>query len=110
MKSSYAVVLVVHSALQEEFSKWMKEDHVRKIANTGLFANITCLPAEDKDADGNITNIFIYRAKTPESLMAYQEKDQPGLKTEFLEKWADPLKDGLIKVIVRVEGEEENLF
>ena len=86
----YNVTVNINPEVEEDWKRWMKDDHIQKVIDTGKFYDFRFLKLlnEHPDADG-ITYAIQYFAKSLGDIEDYLENDADKLKKDHFEKFKD---------------------
>ncbi len=74
--------------VHEEWLKWMREEHVPDVMNTGCFVMHKIMRLKDPKQDGN-TYSFQYFAESQEILNEYLTNHAPGLRADVDARYAN---------------------
>jgi hypothetical protein len=85
----YNVTLKVDHSVQADWLKWMKEEHIPDVVNTGCYTHAVMLHLfEADDADG-VTYAMQYHAKSKEQYNLYAEKFMPVMRKKLTDRWGE---------------------
>ena len=85
----YNVTVKVELAIHELWVRWMKEDHIPKVLETGCFTDYKFYRImEDNQSDG-MTYAVQYFTPEISSFFDYQAKYAEGLQKESRDTWQD---------------------
>lgn len=85
----YNVTVSIDENIESDWLQWMKEDHIPKIMNTGVFADRKIFKLLSHEQDGAITYAVQYFAETVEHINEYQEKHAEKLQAEHTARFKD---------------------
>lgn len=78
----YNVTLIVEEAAAESWLRWMQEEHIPKVMDTGMFVSNRLLKVIDSPNEG-ITYCAQYIAQSMEDYETYMALYAPGLQEEL---------------------------
>jgi hypothetical protein len=89
----YSVRVSVKKEIEEDWLKWMKEEHIKKILDTQYFSDseIHKLILPDNPADESTYQIN-YSFNSMDDYQKYTQMEAPGLRQEHSEKFPHKLK------------------
>lgn len=89
----YSVRVTVIRDIEKEWLKWMKEEHIKNILETGYFTNseIHKLVLPDTPVDESTYQIN-YSFNSMDDFQKYSESEAPRLRQEHSEKFPHKLK------------------
>jgi len=76
----YNVTLKVQPGIKDEWLKWMKEEHMPELMQTGLFSGNKLLHLLEQDESDGITFIAQYFCENMEAYSAYISDHAPGMR------------------------------
>ncbi len=84
----YSVTVSIDANIHEEWLKWMKEDHIPKVMDTGHFIDfrILRLISHKGEEDGISYNIQ-YECESMAELHKYQVQHAPALQKEHTDRY-----------------------
>ncbi|CAN5438055.1 DUF4286 family protein [soil metagenome] len=85
----YNVTINIEKAVAGEWLKWMKEVHIPKIMNTGMFMENKIFRLLHEEENGGITYAVQFYASSMENIQNYQINYAPALQAEHNERYAD---------------------
>jgi len=98
----YNVTLKVNSAIAEEWLRWMKEEHMPELLQTGLFfESRLCRLLEQDESDG-ITYSAQYLCDSMEDYQDYLRKYAPEMREKGIKKFGDQFI--AFRSVMRVES------
>lgn len=77
----YNVTINIQEEVHEAWLKWMKEEHIPDMLNTGKFTKALMTRVMVTEEMGGITYSVQYTAKTRELLKRYYEEDAADLRS-----------------------------
>lgn len=87
----YNVTNKVSWAIQEEWVKWMKEEHIPKVMATGCFYNHRILHLLENDDEDGATYAVQYQARQQSDYEEYLAAHATALRQEALDRWGDQI-------------------
>ena len=85
----YNVTVKVQHSIAEAFMKWMREEHIPEIINTGCFTHANILEVLEVDDSEGPTYAIQYHADSKAMYNRYIEKFAPAMRQDAIEKWGD---------------------
>lgn len=85
----YNVTVSLDENIETDWLTWMKEDHIPKVMNTGMFVDRKIFRLLSHEQEGAITYAIQYFADSINHIHEYQEKHAEALQTEHTEKFKD---------------------
>ncbi len=83
----YNVTTKVESAIREEWLKWLKEEHITDIINTGCFTKANILQLLETDETDGPTYAIQYYAESKALYNLYIEKFAGLMQQKSIDKW-----------------------
>jgi len=85
----YNVTIKVSHSIEQDWLKWLKQEHIPDIIGTGCFTNATILHLyETSDDEGN-TYAVQYRAESKALYNRYIEIFADEMRQKGIDKWGD---------------------
>lgn len=85
----YNVTVSLDENIEPAWLAWMKEDHIPKIMETGLFVDRKIFKLLSHEQEGAMTYAIQYFADTIDHIQEYQAKHADALQAEHDEKFKD---------------------
>lgn len=85
----YNVTVSIDENIEADWLQWMKEDHIPKVMNTGMFVERKIFKLLSHEQEGAITYAIQYFADSINHINEYQEKHAEALQLEHTEKFKD---------------------
>ncbi|MEP4094962.1 DUF4286 family protein [Reichenbachiella sp.] len=85
----YNVTVSIDESIESIWLRWMKEDHIPKVMETGLFVERKIFKLLSHEQEGAITYAIQYFANSINHINEYQEKHAEALQSEHTEKFKD---------------------
>jgi hypothetical protein len=85
----YNITMKVDPAIEEEWIKWQKEEHIPEIMSTGLFIEHKFLRLLDQDDTEGKTFAVQYLAKNMNDYQEYIDKHASELREKALKRWGE---------------------
>jgi len=85
----YNVTVKIDSDVQQEWLKWMKEVHIPKVMNSGMFIEYRMFRLLEQDESDGITYAIQYLCKSMANYETYRHEFAPELQQEHEEKYRD---------------------
>lgn len=82
----YNVTLILEEAIENEWLKWMQEEHIPEVMASQCFISNRMLRVLDSPNEG-VTYCIQYIAETPEQYETYKNEFAPGLQAKTLAKF-----------------------
>jgi hypothetical protein len=95
----YNVTVKVDLAIHELWVKWMKEDHIPKVMDTGCFTGYKMYRIMEENQSDGMTYAIQYFAADVSNYFDYKEKFAENLQKEFRETW--PEKFSIFRTLLR---------
>ncbi|MGV6862487.1 MAG: DUF4286 family protein [Putridiphycobacter sp.] len=101
MKVIYNVTVNIDHDVKDDWLKWMKEEHIPDVLDTGLFleAKLSLIMAE---SDGGVSFSIQYMCENMADYEKYQNEHAPKLQLEHQKRWAN--KSAAFRTLLNVEG------
>lgn len=84
----YNVTLIIDESIHEPWLKWMQEEHIGTVMDTGCFVSHRMLKVLDSPNEG-ITYCIQYIADSLEKYTEYKNRHASSLQADFPEEFAD---------------------
>ena len=85
----YNVTIKVQLAIKEDWLKWLKEEHIPDIINTGCFTHAVTMHLLEADDIEGITYAVQYHAKSKSLYNRYIEDFSDGMRKKGIDKWGN---------------------
>ena len=85
----YNVTTKVNWGICDEWLKWMREEHLQEVVNTGCFYKSTLLRILETDEEEGPTFAAQYYATEKKDYLLYLEQFAPLLRQKAVLKWGD---------------------
>jgi hypothetical protein len=85
----YNVTIQVNWQVHNNWLKWMKEQHIPEVMETGLFTGYRMVKLLEVDESYGPTYAIQYHAASPEDYQHYIKKFSPLLRQKVTDKWGD---------------------
>lgn len=84
----YSVTVAIEETVHDEWLKWMKEDHIPKVMDTGHFVGYRMMRVISHQNDNpDISYNIQYECESMAELHKYQLQKAPALQKEHSEKY-----------------------
>lgn len=83
----YNVTIKIDPAIEDEWIKWMKDEHIPDVMQTGLFTEYRMTRLLEQDESDGITFAIQYLSNTMADYQLYKEKFAPALQQQVLDKY-----------------------
>jgi len=86
----YNVTVKTEKGIAEDYLKWLKEEHLIDMMNTGLFSDyrLCRLMNEGEEVDG-VTFVIQFHCDSLENYQSYIDEHAPEMRKKSLEKFAN---------------------
>ena len=85
----YNVTVKIIPAIEGDWVRWMKQEHIPDILATGHFYEGKLCRLLDQDESEGITYVAQYFTETEEKYRRYLQENAPDLRKKSFEKWGD---------------------
>jgi hypothetical protein len=85
----YNVTVKIISQIEEQWVKWMKEEHIPDVIGTGLFIEYKFFKLLEQDERDGITYVVQYFSPSNDLYKKYIEEFAPVLREKAFSKWQD---------------------
>ena len=85
----YNVTTKVHTSIQSEWLKWLQEEHIPEIIETGCFTSTSILQLLEIDDTEGPTFAVQYKAESKGLYNQYTEKFAGSMRQKSFDKWGD---------------------
>src|SRR6476620_6315373 len=85
----YNITVKIDPAIEQEWIRWQKEEHIPGVMATGLFTEFKFFKLLEQDESEGITYIVQYFSRTMEDYDLYIKKFAPALREQTFLKWKD---------------------
>ena len=88
-KILYQVIVWIDQEVRDEWLRYMTDEHIPDVLETGLFApgSGVMFRAKDLDENGRKAYVISYYFENASDLGAYQTNHAPALQEDHTEKW-----------------------
>ena len=87
----YNITVKVEASSAEKWLKWMKEEHLEDMMNTGLFSDYRMCRLLDQDDAEGVTFVIQYHTDSIENYQSYLSEHAPKMRQKSLSKFADKM-------------------
>ena len=85
----YNVTTKVHTSIQNEWLKWLQEEHIPEILETGCFTSTSILQLLEIDDSEGPTFAVQYSSESKGLYNLYTEKFAGNMRQKSFDKWGD---------------------
>jgi len=85
----YNVTVKVDPEIEQDWLRWMKEEHIPELMKTGLFLEYRFLQVEDAEADSGNTYAIQYWLNNRDDFLRYQKDYAAALQATHRERYKD---------------------
>lgn len=85
----YNITMKVNPAIEAEWIKWQREEHIPEIMSTGFFTEYKFLRLLDQDDTEGKTFAIQYFAKNMNDYQEYIDKHASDIREKALKRWND---------------------
>lgn len=85
----YNVTTLVSHSIHDDWLKWMKEEHIPQVLNTGLFTHYRMLRLLETDETEGITYATQYFCNSLQNYTQYTQHFAPQLRKKAADKWGE---------------------
>lgn len=85
----YNVTIKVEAGIQEAWIKWLQEEHIPEVLNTGCFTGASILRLLEVDDSDGPTFAIQYKADSKAAYNQYIEKYAGLLRQKSFDKWGN---------------------
>ena len=85
----YNVTTKVQDDVHEGWLKWLREEHIPEILETGCFTGAGILRLLEVDDNEGPTYAIQYKAETVQDYNRYIEEFAPRMRSKAFDKWGD---------------------
>jgi hypothetical protein len=85
----YNVTVKVEPSSAEDWLKWMQEEHLQDMMNTGLFSDYRLCRLMEQDESDGISFVVQYHTDSVENYQSYIEEHAPRMRQKGLSKFGD---------------------
>jgi hypothetical protein len=85
----YNVTIKADHSIAESFIRWMKEEHIPDVVNTGCFTHANVFHLMEADDEEGITYAIQYHAKDDADYKRYIEKFADKMRKNTNDKWGN---------------------
>jgi hypothetical protein len=98
----YNVTIKVAQAVANDWVKWMKEEHMQDLLDTGLFIESRLCRLLEQDESDGITFIAQYMCDSMEDYEEYLRRHAPTMRDKGIKRFGDQFL--AFRTVMRVEG------
>jgi hypothetical protein len=85
----YNVTIAVSPAIEERWLKWMNEEHIPEVMQTGMFKSFVFTQVYPEQEQDHPSYSVQYRAGDIESIKLYMQMYAPALKEKSAKAWGE---------------------
>jgi len=85
----YNVTVKTEKEIAKDYLKWLKEEHLNDMMNTGLFSDYRLCRLMDEEESDGVTFVIQYHCDSIENYQSYIDEHAPGMRKKSLAKFAD---------------------
>ena len=85
----YNVTIKVQESIQNDWLRWLKEEHIPEVVGTGCFTHAVILRLLEVDDSEGPTYAIQYHAQSKALYNNYIENHAPGMRQKSFDKWGD---------------------
>ncbi len=85
----YNVTTKVNHAIAADWLRWLKEEHIPDLVNTGCFTHAVILHLVESDDEEGITYAVQYHAESRALYNRYMEKYSGVMRQKAMDKWGN---------------------
>ena len=85
----YNVTIKVHESIKQDWLKWLQEEHIPDVINTGCFTHAVILRLMEVDETEGPTYAVQYHAESKGLYNNYIENHAPEMRQKGFDKWGD---------------------
>ena len=85
----YNVTVAIDRNVEEEWKKWMRDEHIPEVLETGLFVEHKFMKVLHHDDPDSASYSIQYFAKTMNDFQTYQKEFAQELQRKHIEKFKD---------------------
>ena len=85
----YNVTIGIDKDIEQEWLQWMKEEHVVKVMNTGMFVDYKIYKVLHDLDEGSVSYSFQYFAETIIHITTYFDRFAPALSEDLRTRFRD---------------------
>ena len=85
----YNVTIKIEKDIADEWLRWLLEEHIPEIINTGCFTDSRVLKLLETDESEGLTYAIQYFADNPESYKDYTENYAGRMRQQSFDKWGN---------------------
>ena len=87
----YNVTSNIDTSIQNQWLKWMQENHIPELLATGKFTSARLVKVLVEEEMGGVTYAVQYTTDSKETLQRYYDEDAPRLREEGLQLFGDKM-------------------
>lgn len=87
----YNITIKVEAGVADQWLKWMKEEHLQDMMNTGLFSDYRISKLMEQDEAEGVTFVVQYHTDSIENYESYLAEHAPKMRQKGLAKFADKM-------------------
>ncbi len=85
----YNVTIKVEPAVAEQWLRWMKEEHLKDMMDTGLFSDYRLCRLLEQDEEEGVSFVVQYHSDSAENYRTYLAEHAPKMRQKGLKKFGD---------------------
>ncbi len=83
----YVVIIAVENSRREEWVRWMRDEHIGHVLDTGCFNDATFVRDKDADTPTHSGYRILYRASDMQAFERYQREFGPALRDDHVRRF-----------------------
>lgn len=83
----YAVFVAVENEHNEVWFRWMRDEHISDVVDTGCFSDATLVRDPDADTETHTAYRILYRAHSDSAFERYQREFGEALRAEHIARF-----------------------
>ena len=84
----YNVTIKIEHGAADKWLKWMKEEHLNDMMNTGLFSDYRLCKLMEQDESDGVSFVVQYHSDSIENYQSYINEHAPKMRQKGLDKFA----------------------
>ncbi len=85
----YNVTVKVEPGIADKWMKWMKEEHLDEMMNTGLFSDYRLCRLMEQDESEGVTFVIQYHSDSIENYQSYVNEHAPHMRKKGMDKFGN---------------------
>ncbi len=85
----YNVTVKVDHSIEEKWTQWMKEEHLKDMMDTGLFSDYRMCRLLDQDETEGVTFVIQYHSDSIENYQSYIQEHAPRMRQKGVNKFGE---------------------